>query len=235
MIEMASRRVVAISTTVALGLAYPLLGAFPVGSADAQVRTAETTAPAARSSMRTARRLDVQGTIAATVDGRRITWYSVFGESGGRPYSSSSWMELPSGARMVGVGGFSTDEPPLESFEWDPSGMPTSYGTYDGPIIAVAIQLPAEGNSFTVTFPDVSGITALAYQPTASLENVMATTFVASEGTLSVSNVEVSGGLARAEGTFSGTFRAMQGGGSVVMTDGTFDVEGIPSLETIRR
>lgn len=211
MIQATARSLATIRGIVSLGLVLPLLGGH------------------------VAPRADVQGTIQATVDGRRMTWYSVSGESGGRPYSSSSWREMPGGVRMLGVGGFSTEEPPLESFEWNASGMPASYGTYDGSVIAIAIQLPADGTSLTATFPDAGALTSVSYQPTATLEDVMASTFMVSEGVLSVSNVVISGGLAGAQGTSSGTFQTLAGGRSVEITDGIFDVEGIPSFETIRR
>lgn len=235
MIETFCRRIVAVGVTFALGLTVPLLGTFDGGPGYPRAQVSAAVIARHTSATTAARQLAVQGTIEATVDGRRITWYSVSGESGGRSYSSSSWMELSNGVRVVAVGGFATDDPPLESFEWDASGMPASYGDYDGPIIGIAIQLAGQESSFTLSFPDADGITAMTYQPTATLQNVMATTFMVSEGTLSVSSIEVSGGLANARGTFSGTFRTMQGDGSVEITDGAFDLEGIPSVETIRR
>jgi hypothetical protein len=212
-----------------------MLDALGSDEGHAEVQAAATGAAAPRSVGVTPRRIEVQGTIEATVDGRRMTWYSVSGESGGRAYSSSSWFELPSGVRVVGVGGFSTDEPPLESFEWDASGAPASYGTYDGPVIALAIQLPAEGGGFTVSFPNAGGITAMSYQPTATFENVLSSSYMASEGTLSVNDVEISAGLASAQGRFSGTFRTLGGDQKAVITDGEFHVEGIPNVKTIRR
>jgi hypothetical protein len=234
MTEKLSRRAAFLGATVTLALAVALPGAFADGPGNPE-RAEPAIAAASNGAATTIARASVQGTIEATVDGRRITWYSVSGESGGRPYSSSSWMELSSGVRVVAVGGFATDEPPLESFEWDASGMPASYGDYDGSIIGIAIQLAGQESSSTVSFPDAGGITAMTYQPTATLQNVMATTFMVSEGTLSVSSIEVSGGLASARGTFSGTFRTMQGDGVVEITDGVFDLEGIPSVESIRR
>lgn len=179
--------------------------------------------------------VELQGTIEATVDGERITWYSVSGQSGGAPYSSSTWMPFSDSERIVAIGGFATDDPPIESFEWSDAGMPESYGTYEGSVFALAIDLSGDRTDFSVTFPDPDGRNHLSYQPRATLENVMANTLMMSSGTLSVTDIAISGDLARASGTFSGTFRSMEGDQSVEITDGVFDVEGIPNVDAISR
>ena len=224
MIAASSQRVAIAFATVAVALAIPAPGGARDGTGDTDPQRA---APS--------RITDVQGTIQATVDGRPMTWYSVFGESDGKPYSSSMWMEQPDAGRMLAVGGFSTEDPPLDTFEWDDTGLPASYGTYDASVIAIAIQLPANQSGFTVTFPDGGGSNNLSYQPKATLQDVLASTFMMAEGTLSVSDVEISDGLGRVEGTFSGTFQTMTGDREVEITDGEFDVEGIPGFETLGR
>lgn len=178
--------------------------------------------------------LDVQGTIEATIGGERMTFYSISGASGGRPYSSSTWMEMPSGGRMVAMGGFATPEPPLDAFQWDADGMPSSYGSYDGPVFGIGIPVSGEETSFTITFPGGGAGAILSYQPTASLEDVMGTTYMMQTGTVSVTDIGVSGGVAHATGTFAGTFRLMAGEGSVEITDGSFSVEGVPGIEALR-
>jgi len=41
-------------------------------------------------------------------------------------------------------------------------------------------------------------------------------------------------GLARATGSFAGTFRGMNGTGSATLSGGTFDVRGLPDVATLR-
>lgn len=212
MFESAARRTAVTCLVLTLAFAVPFLGASSTGA-----------------------RLDVHGTIEAKVDGRPMTWYSVSGESGGKPYSSSSWMETGGTARMIALGGFSVEDPPLETFEWGASGVPVSYGAFDGSVFGMVIDLPADRSSFTVTFPSDGGRTMLSYQPTATFQNVISGTFMVEEGTLTVTEIEVSGGVARMRGTFSGAFRTMSGDGGVEISDGTFDIQAIPNGESLRR
>lgn len=218
---------------LALLMTLPIWAGACAESADSS--SSDFAATATTGKVATSRAVAVQGTIEATVEGERITWYSVSGQSGGAPYSSSSWLEITDTERLVAIGGFATDDPPLESFEWSDSGMPTSYGSYEGSVFAIAIDLRGERSEFSVSLPDPEGRNQLSYQPRAALENVMANTLMMSTGTLSVTEVAISDGIARASGTFSGTFQSMEGDRSMEVTNGVFEVAGIPNVEAIRR
>lgn len=174
------------------------------------------------------------GTITADVNGEPHTWYVVTGESGGRPYGSAAWVEMAPGRRMVTVGGFDTPDPPLETFTRDARGTPTSYGDYDGSLLAVVVEIPESGTSVSVTLPGQPQMSGVSYQPRASLQNVTATTQMMYQGTLDVSRVEIVDGLAVVEGTFRGAFRSMTGSEHVRITNGRFEIEGIPPIEALR-
>ena len=55
-----------------------------------------------------------------------------------------------------------------------------------------------------------------------------------SSGTVTLEEASLEGGKARFRGTFSGTLEAMGGGEPIEVTDGCFDVRGIPSSEAIQ-
>lgn len=169
------------------------------------------------------------GTIRATVDGDPHTWYVVAGTSSGSPYASGGWHEPPSGGRMIAVGGFDTEEPPLDTFGRAGPDSPQDYGDYKGSVVGLLVSFKDAPAPVTIHFPsDDHGLTAAYYQPVAEVGN-METTYLLAEGVLEVTEVAIEGGHARLSGTFSGTFRSLQGGHSVVITDGTFEASDMPN------
>lgn len=180
----------------------------------------------------------VLGTIEATVDGEAHTWYVVEGESGGKPYASGVWMGPTDEGRTVSAGGYDTDDPPLDSFEWSAQGFPLSFGDYQGSTFNVMVKVPEGSSSLEVELTGASGDfeALVSWQPVATLENPMESTWVMTAGTLRVSDVAIEDGRARMEGTFSGTLGRMDGQGPTVqVADGRFRISGLPNLDEIRR
>jgi len=175
------------------------------------------------------------GTFEATIDGDRRTWYSVSGTSGERPYDSGAWLELPGGETLITAGGFDTPSPPMETFQWGENGMPTSFGDYRGSTLGIAVSTGDGTPPFSIEFPDDGVQSLISYQPVADLETMVETSFMLQEGTIHVSAAEISDGVARLEGTFSGTFRTLFGEETVEITDGVFQVQEIPGLTTLVR
>jgi hypothetical protein len=174
----------------------------------------------------------VLGTIGATVDGAARTWYVVSGVSGGRPYASGVWQEIDSGRRRIILGGYETATPPLDTFEWTKGGMPRSYGTYKGSTLGLMVEVAAAPAPFRATLPGSEA--SIIYASPAKLD-AMDTTFLSREGVIDVTAVSITGELAGMAGTFSGTLARMVGDGTTRITEGTFDVKGMPDISTIMR
>ncbi|MGD2067814.1 MAG: hypothetical protein PVI57_03950 [Gemmatimonadota bacterium] len=180
----------------------------------------------------------VLGTIEATVDGEAHTWYVVEGESGGKPYASGVWMSPTDGKRTVSAGGYDTDDPPLDSFEWSEQGFPLSFGDYEGSTFNVMVRVPEGSSSLEVALTGAEGgfEALVSWQPVATLENPLESTWVMTSGTLRVTEVAVEDGRARMEGTFSGTLGRMDGQGTTrEVSGGRFRISGLPSADEIRR
>ncbi len=177
----------------------------------------------------------VLGTIRATLDGAARTWYVVSGTSRGRPYASGAWQDNANGRRTISIGGFDTATPPLDTFEWDEDGMPRSYGDYHGSALTLTLMLAAgsEVKPFRLVFPPERS-PALMYASRATLDS-LDTTFKIETGTVDVTAVSVADGTASAAGTFSGTLTGLVRSGAVVVSNGAFDVSGLPRLDALRR
>ena len=175
------------------------------------------------------------GTFEATVNGERRTWFSVSGTSAERPYDSSAWLALPGGEALITAGGFDTPSPPMDTFQWGDNGMPTSFGDYRGSTLGIAVSTGDGTAPFSIEFPDAGVQSLISYQPVADLATMVETSFMLQEGALHVSVAEISDGVARLEGTFSGTFRTLVGEETVEITDGAFQVREIPGLTTLVR
>jgi hypothetical protein len=126
----------------------------------------------------------------------------VSGESGGRPYASGVWQEIASDRRRIILGGYETATPPLDTFEWDPQGMPRSYGTYTGSTMFLMLEVGGRPGPFRVALPDGEGASVI-YASQAKL-NAIDTTFMMQRGAVNVTAVSIEEGLASASGTFSG-------------------------------
>lgn len=170
---------------------------------------------------------EVLGTIEATVDGEIRTWYVVSGTVRGRPYASAVWY-VPEGRSVVAsVGGYDRADPPLDSFETDARGQPVSFGDYTGSTLAITLMPEGPAGPYGVELDESTPL--LVFSPVATVSDVAAMYFP-QDGRLEVRTLEVSDGRLRAEGTFHGTFRTMNGEGPVEITDGRFAVDGVPTL-----
>jgi hypothetical protein len=196
-------------------------GADPSVAADGRPAQAASSAP------------KVLGTIRAAVDGTARTWYVVSGTSRGRPYASGAWQDGADGGRIITIGGFETATPPLDTFEWSVDGMPMSYGEYAGSALSLMLTVGPDAAPFRLVYPP-ERTPAVVYASRATLDS-LDTTFKIEKGTVEVSAVSVAGGLASAAGTFSGTLSGMVRDGNVAVSNGAFDVRGLPNVETLRR
>jgi hypothetical protein len=174
----------------------------------------------------------VLGTVQATVDGTVRTWYVVSGTSGGRPYASGLWQEVMPGRRLIILGGYDTQTPPLETFEWE-KGMPRSYGSYTGSTIGLVLNVGATPAPYRARLPHAGTQSdSVLFAHVATLD--VRATFMMKQGQIDVTAVSIAGGLASATGTFAGTLaRMMSEDATVTVTNGRFEVSGMPDLATI--
>lgn len=178
----------------------------------------------------------VLGTIQATVEGQAVTWHVITGSIGGEPYASALWMGEAQGERQIAAGGFDTPDPPLATFERSEDGMPISYGDYRGSVMSIVVSEALGAPPFTVRFGPDSDVSeaSVFYQPEASLDDIMNTTYWLADGSLEVTGMAIDGDVARLEGTFSGTFRSMGTGEEIEIDGGSFSIRDVPSLEAIQ-
>lgn len=176
--------------------------------------------------------IEVLGTIQATVDGESRTWYVVNGETGNGRYASALWMEWDEGERMVTVGGYDTDDPPIDTFESDLATGSLSFGDYDGSAIVLSFPAASDESSLSVALPDSEGDTTLAYMPVATTE--LAGIYLAEGGSLEVRNVSFDGATVRLEGRFEGVFRTVEGDGPIRIEDGRFEVANVPAADELQ-
>lgn len=176
--------------------------------------------------------IEVLGTISATVDGEDRTWYVVDGRSDSRRYASAMWMTWDEGERMLTIGGFDTESPPLDTFE---SALPAgriSFGEYEGSVMTIALAAPADGGSLRIDLGDGSGST-LGFMPVATTSQ--AGIYLVETGSLDVTDLVFQNGKAQLEGRFDGVFRTRDGDGPIRIEDGRFNVTSIPRDVELRR
>jgi len=175
----------------------------------------------------------VLGTLEARFDGRPVKFYIVAGEIRGQPYASAAWHEPAEGRLLVTVGGFDTPDPPLDTFQQGgEGGPPPSLGDYDGPLLNLVLDLPADPEPFSVSFPNDASSTTVLYLPKASVDGSEPMYFLTS-GRMDVAEVARAGGRVRARGTFSGTLQGPGADGAIEVTEGRFTMEGVPSVKEI--
>jgi hypothetical protein len=169
----------------------------------------------------------VLGTIHATVDGVQRTWYVVDGEARGKPYASAMWFER-AGVRVISVGGFDSDHPPIESFRFDVAAGDVSFGSYSGSTMQVLISIAAGERTARVEVPVPRGRqAAVAYMPVAG-GDMLTGTFSMTGGTIAVTDVQFVGNAASVRGTFQGTLQTVDESARVEIVDGRFEASGIP-------
>jgi hypothetical protein len=173
----------------------------------------------------------VLGTIQATVDGARMEFYIVAGETGGEPYASAAWHEPREGRVVAAIGGLDTPTPPLETFMRGAAGT-MSFGSYHGPVLSLALDLSGDPRPFTVELPSDDNASTVIFMPEATVDD-LDLMFLLEVGVVSVSEVSLVSGHLRAVGTFSGTVRSMGSGETVEIADGRFSFEGAPNMSEI--
>jgi hypothetical protein len=216
-----------------LGVAVSLAATCGVSDVEADATPATPVAVASSNQALTPTgALRVLGTITATLSGTERTWHVVAGPSRGRAFSSGVWVESAMGRRTLAIGGFDTPTPPLDSFEWDENGMPTSYGSYPGSTIRINLTVSQTPVPFTLMYPPEE--TPAVMYTTRTTRNPLFYTFGISQGVVDVTSVSIDDGLASAAGTFTGRLKIMRGEGTLEVTDGVFAVAGVPSATTLR-
>lgn len=172
----------------------------------------------------------VLGTIEATLDGEARTWYVVEGTARTGAYASAAWIDAGDGGRVVSIGGYDDERPPIGSFEADMQAGGLSFGDYDGSTFVLSVPVSGDGGTLTVDL-DGSSSAMLAYMPQASPD--MSGMYTSISGALDVTSSSFDAETSRLSGTFSGTLRQMQGDGEMRIENGRFDVGRIPAVETL--
>ena len=112
-------------------------------------------------------------------------------------------------------------------------GMPAEYGEYSSSLLTVMLFGDGEPSRLQVRFPPEPGQThAVAFMPRATASDLSQIHFLA-EGALEVSELGFPDGEVRLEGTFSGTFRTLDGQGSMPITNGRFQAAGLERLRPV--
>lgn len=180
---------------------------------------------------------DVLGTIHATLDGQPRTWYAVEGHARTGPYSSAVWREGANDRTIVSISTFDTDSPPVETFNVDVRQGRFSLGHYEGSSIVVTVPLPANTGPVTFAFPsEGSSAVSVSYLPNAAsvVTGIDMTAFFSlAEGTITVVQGHRSDGLVQIRGTFSGILQSLEGPNRIRVTDGRFDVGGVPAAKAL--
>lgn len=172
--------------------------------------------------------VNVLGTIEADVDGEARTWYVVEGTVRGEPYASGMFISSD-GSRLVTLGGFDTDDPPLDSFQTDAGAGNISLGDYEGSAINISVDIPNDRTSLQVELSGMSGTSAIAYMPVATTEDVMSSALFAQSGSIRVEEAQFDETRGSLRGNFSGELSLVDGSRSATITNGRFSIEGIPT------
>lgn len=170
------------------------------------------------------------GTIRATVDGEERTWYVVQGSSRGRPYSSAMWFETE-GERLITVGGYDTDSPPLDTFEFDIASGEISFGDYRGSSMVLLVGVFEGSSTARIEIPSDRPFT-VGYMPVVS-DDMLTGTYMIATGAIEVIEASFDGNEASVRGAFRGTLEKMDGSGGVEVEDGRFEASGIPHRDEL--
>lgn len=176
----------------------------------------------------------VLGTIHATLDGTKRTWYVVTGEAHSNPYASAMWLDSRrAGARRISIGGLDSDHPPIESFTVDLEAGDVSFGPHTGSTLQVLVSVADSERTAHVNLPaDHTPWFTVIYLPTVG-GDMLSHTYSMTSGSIDVTDVHFDGGTASVRGTFHGTLQKMDGSARVQVEDREFEVSGIPSREQL--
>lgn len=172
------------------------------------------------------------GTIEATMNGEPRVWYVVTGQATDGPYSSAVWLEVDGGT-IVSLGGLDSENPPIATFSrGGVGGTGASMGDYQGSALNLQMRLPEGASSAEFTFPGSESGGGVVFLADAAVVEVGSMLTMAT-GALIVDGSGREGDKVRVRGTFSGTLQTMAGSNPVQITEGRFDVSGIPSVAAI--
>jgi hypothetical protein len=169
----------------------------------------------------------VLGTIRATIEGEPVELYVVTGEIRGEPYAGAAWSGTDYARVFLGISGLDTPTPDLDSFEPGAGGSPASWGSYEGPVLSLLVELAGEPQPLAMNLPTDGNTSAVFYLSKPTQEDLTAM-YVMASGTLEVAEVSLTGELMTVIGTFSGTVRSMGSGETIEITEGSFAVADIP-------
>jgi hypothetical protein len=173
------------------------------------------------------------GTIEAVLDGEPRVWHVVRGEASDGPYASGVWFQLPDGPVAVVLGGFDSPDPPIETFSRGGGGAQASVGDYRGSSLSLQVQLSAEAGPAGFALPADEGRAMVVFTPVFDAEDMSGLRAMAS-GEVEVLEASRTGEEMSLRGTFSGRLEPMGAGEPVTVTEGRFEVRGIPSAESIQ-
>ena len=134
---------------------------------------------------------------------------------------------------MVVLGGLDSERPPLATFSrggGDPSGM--TMGDYRGSALSLNLQIDPATVPLRITLPG-EGPTGVLYMPVADMSDLSGT-LTMSTGSVNVEEAVAEAGEIRLRGTFSGTLEARGGGEPLELSDGRFDVRGVPLSTSVQ-
>lgn len=173
------------------------------------------------------------GTIEADVDGEARVWHVVEGQASDGPYASGLWLGMED-AVMVSLGGLDSADPPIETFSrGGAGGVGMSMGDYDGSSFTVQVQLPPDATSATFSLPTDEGSAMIVFAPVFDIEDLSGMQTLVS-GTITVDAMARDGGEIEISGTFEGTLRSPTGDASTTLTNGRFEVAGLPEASTVQ-
>lgn len=172
------------------------------------------------------------GTIEATVDGERRTWYVVEALTNTGRYASGRWDAEGAGNMTLVLEGFDTQALPLDGFATGPTGAST-YGSYRGSVITITVPVAGDGGSIRMDLAEDESGGTVTYVQDAGSEAAGSYTTV--EGSIQGDWAASDDGSIRLEGRFEGLLRAGGGSQPIQIENGTLTVEGIPPGMLLRR
>ena len=173
---------------------------------------------------------EVIGTISAVLNGEPKTWHVLLPEGG--PQGAAAWLSLDEHRQMFYVEGY---EDRNVSFSMDESLGGMVADSKDNSI-ALSFAFPAGASSTDIAFPGTDENRAVLMMwttiagDTASPKRLTSTMRT---GMMKVAEIKTrASDTAGFTGTFSGTIRSLGGGATGKLTDGKFEIEGIPFVRT---
>lgn len=162
----------------------------------------------------------VIGTVDATIDGVDGHWYVI---ASGSPEedekSTAMWMDRGSGFGLAMISGFDSKTVTFRK-RTDSVGLEPVSGT----VLAISFLFSRNESERRIDFPTAaSDPSTVVFQPEAGNYQQL---YALEEGEMLVARIEsVEAGVYRFEGSFNGTFLALDGEESMEVTAGTFVIE----------